>query len=265
MAEAARAPAQPVSRKHRAMQHPATRSVLELQRLAGNAAVAAVLAPQAGRVQRSAIEPQPTVQRMWGKLGKAIETLTRLNEVLPAHGISNKAITTADFPTIPGVTDERIDAAITQSNLRLYQGIPREEIVNELQAILATPPPLSIAFEDHGAKHFGGSDAVKKGGDQWAMEQGDARAMMEADIRRLEPLLRAHAKTGQDKTEYYYTARSSEKTVQWNNKPLTFGYIYTIQISYFLSRNAVTYHGYPDKDRVPQGLGYAKNAKLWVT
>lgn len=172
-------------------------------------------------------------------------------------------LTAAEFNATP-----TLDTAIARAQTVLWQNITVQEIVDDVNAMIATPipvvvpvvPPAQINFENHGYKHFGGRPdlRVKQGGAQWTANANNGQLFMSTEIRRIEPALRAHANA--NSTEYYYTGDAGRNIGKTSGRMTS---VYTIQITYNRTANTISYHGYPDESYAEQGLGYGRNNKQW--
>ena len=249
-------------------------------------ALAAVLA-RAVR-NRAGAHRGPMLQRMTDVDGRtAISDLNQLNAALaqlhpdltrppPAGGGGGPApapyvlpLTAAAFNGPPAAA--ALDQAIARAVTFLWDQIAVQEIVDDVNAMLAAPVPVvapviapaEIDFEDHGYKHFGGRPhlKVKQGGAQWTLSFDAAQRLMEADIRRVEPDLRRNAQPNiQGVTSYYYTGRAAQDIGKSSGRQTR---LYTIQVTYNSRTNEISYHGYPDDQGTTVGLGYSGNQKQW--
>lgn len=251
-----------------------------LQRGVGDRPIAAGMTARHGSV--------PSLQRMTVLVGNAhVMTLAQLNAALnglvgldrtmpPAPGaLPGAAPGLYPAALVPGTfagaaPAAAVDTAIAQSSLSLYDYMTVQEIVDDVNAILAAPvaapaplPPAAVAFDNHGYKHFGGGgpNRVAQGGDQWSLGIVPAQAIMVSEIHRIEAHLRAHNNPNANGVTLYYHTTNHTANVGKSEGRNTRKY--TIQIDYNVGANTVQYHGYPDKAAVAVGLGYSKNNKLW--
>jgi|GEM_PF-7111218 len=228
------------------------------------------LEPPADRLgatlQRVVRDRVPVLQRMRLQNGAPIDTLVDLNATLAGFGNlvpgATPPLPWALAAFTPLSSAARVGAAIQQSGLTLTDYMEADDVVGAVDAILAVPrPPAAARFDNHGWKHFGGGNGVKSGGDQWSIGKDSACTKMLAEIRRIEPHLRAHpAPTTNATTLFYYTTLDDRNVGKADGKLTT---KYSIQIDYHVDDNTVMYHGYPDAGVVPLGLGHGKAVKAW--
>ncbi len=249
-------------------------------------ALAAVLA-RAVR-NRAGAHRGPMLQRMTDVDGRtAISDLNQLNAALaqlqpdltrpapvgagagPAPAPYVLPLTAAAFNGPPAAA--ALNQAIARAGTFLWDQIQVQEIVDDVNAMLAAPVPVvapviapaEMDFEDHGYKHFGGRPhlKVKQGGAQWTLGFDAAQQLMQADIRRVEPDLRRNAQPNiQGVTSYYYTGRAAQNIGTSSGSQTR---LYTIQVTYNNRTNVISYHGYPDDQNITVGLGYSRNQKQW--
>ena len=178
-------------------------------------------------------------------------------------------LTGAVFAGPPAAT--ALNQAIARATTVLWEHIRVQEIVDDVNAVLAAPVPVvapviapaEIDFEDHGYKHFGGRPhiKVKQGGAQWSLTVEAAQRLMEGDIRRMEPDLRRNERPNiQGVTSYYYTGRAEQNIGSSSGRQTR---LYTVQITYNSRTNEISYHGYPDDVGTTVGLGRSRNVKEW--
>jgi hypothetical protein len=212
-------------------------------------------------------------------LGQLNAALARLDPDLtppPAGGVGGPApvpyvlpLTGAEFNGPPAAA--ALNEAIARAATFLWDQIRVQEIVDDVNAVLADPVPVvapviapaEIDLEDHGYKHFGGRPhlRVKQGGAQWSLGFEAAQRLMEGDIRRMEPDLRRNARPNiQGATEYYFTGRAVHDIGTSSGRQTR---LYTIQITYNSTTNVISYHGYPDDVGTTVGLGRTRNVKEW--
>ncbi len=178
-------------------------------------------------------------------------------------------LTGAEFAGPPA--GAALNQAIARAPTVLWEHIRVQEIIDDVNVVLATPVPVpapviapaEIDFEDHGYKHFGGRPhiKVKQGGAQWSLSVEAAQRLMEGDIRRMEPDLRRNERPNiQGVTSYYYTGRAEQNIGSSSGRPTR---LYTVQITYNSRTNEISYHGYPDDVGTTVGLGRSRNVKEW--
>lgn len=174
-----------------------------------------------------------------------IDNLTDLNKALFKLTPEITGVSLSMFET-PGANPAMLDQAIADSNLNLYDGIKRKDILDDIKPLLADlvdAHPVTFAYDTHGNKHFPGGPP----GTKFTAGQGVVNPQLEAMIGPLRGRIRRDAR-GKDQN-YYLTSEGIEEC---DGKDLT------IQVDYTYATDTITYHGYPDDNVAAYSLSRTK-------
>ena len=175
-----------------------------------------------------------------------LQNLAELNDALFKLSPQITGISLSMFQ-IPGANISMLNHAIAQSNLMLYDGIKRMEIINALRMSLATlvnSHPPTFHYDTHGDKHFPGGDPGTKFSAGSSVVNPKLRTLILPLIGRI----RRDAKG--KKQSYYLTT---------NGIPECKGMDLTIQVDFDFETDSITYHGYPDDNVISYALSRTKN------
>jgi hypothetical protein len=178
---------------------------------------------------------------MYNKIppGGAISDLTQLNQALmrlePAiSGIDSGML------GVRGATLAMINDEIANNVLTLYDGIKRADVLKAIGPGVTervdTHPITTCTDDVHGDKHFPGGLA----GTKFTVGAGaNAKKDVNEFLKRMILPLRGRIRRDANGTTqpYYLTERPNDYT---NGQNLV------IQVDYVASRDAITFHGYPD-------------------
>lgn len=146
-----------------------------------------------------------------------------------------------------GATPQMLDAAISDSNLQLYNSMSRGELLRQLRPLLdnhVSNDQANFVYDTHGNRHFlGGSQGTK-----FTAGRGTVNPQLVILISAQIGRIRRDAK-GNNQTYYFTRAGINE----CGNQDLT------IQVDYTYATDTVTYHGYPDNNVTVYSLSRTKN------
>lgn len=146
-----------------------------------------------------------------------------------------------------GATPAMLNAAIAASNLNLYDGMSRGELLRELRPRVDHEVANTAAtyhYDPHGDKHFPGGPPGTKFTAGAAVVNPILRQIIAAQIARIRRDAHGHNQT------YYYTLAGI---------PQCAGRDLTIQVDYNYAHDSITYHGYPDDGVLNHSLSRNKN------
>lgn len=174
------------------------------------------------------------IQRIWYN-GEKIETLSDLNKNL-LH--LNPSITGISSNMILGknLNYNLLNTIISNSDINLYDGIKRSEILKNLKDIavsVLSNTPITCIYDIHGDKHFPGGAS----GTKFTQSKEIVNPQIVNIIQNYKGRIRLFSK---DRLLYL-----TEKGISC---PVEFPDL-TVQINYDFNTDTVSYHGYPDDVR----------------
>lgn len=191
-------------------------------------------------------------------------------EQLSSNTLEKKA--TSDANTIGSISNSSISSPIqgmwwtwisgvwypddttTTNPAPAHQGLRDQERFDDTPQAQA---PITYVYDVHGDKHFS-----KGRGSKWDLGKSEALALMGNSIRAIEATILAHVEADKRVTIFYYTQESKTNIGKTENGKKT--KCYTIQFEYTPAENNIGYHGYPEDNSIPLGLGYTKMNKVWL-
>ncbi|MEM9340696.1 MAG: hypothetical protein AAGA66_18325 [Bacteroidota bacterium] len=189
---------------------------------------------------------QKTVQRMLNTNFAPITTQAALNAALALLNPPVRGMIPAQYQA-RGATLQMLDAAIAASNLNLYNGMSRGELLRELRPLIdheVATTAATYTYDAHGDKHFPGGPPGSKFNAGKGVVNPQLVALITAQIARI------RRDANGNNQSYYYTLPGI---------PACGGDDLTIQVDYSYAGDTVTYHGYPDDSVVAYSLSRVKS------